>query len=300
MKLPRLFSYLAAFFLLLTLGVAGCNRQDRDSAPSAGEPVAAEVKTSAAYRQYFGTPPVVREGSCMALVGFLPSAREPEKVVPLPLFLFNPEQSQRLLIERLLSVEPEAAALAWVKNPFPEGTALRSLTVESQTARVDLSPHAARYSDRKQLLQMFQALGHSLIQFPEISRVLVTVGETPFPESPGNPYSPDSRDITSPGPPRLIGLAGSWEEGQQNPSEVSVYFDRPVEVREIRLNDASGNMVDGDFFRSIFDMAVVIHPRGGPVLEPGMPLTVHWLAVDPLNREGKGTDTLPLRQLEHP
>ncbi len=277
-----------AFFLLL-LTVVACTREEK-----AAEPLPGKVSATAAYEKYFGPPPAVLEGEAFAVTGFLPVADTPGKVRPIPLFMITKGRRPDLLISHLLAL-PEFSLPPGLVNPFPPGTRLESYSVQGDTAELTLSFPNNAANDMQGIVA---AISHSLAQFPEIRRVRVKAGGALLAGIPSEGVFPDPRDILAPEAPRPIAVVCSWEEGR--PREVSVFFDRPVTVQNIRLATGDGRSLAGDFYRSVFDMAVVIHPADPRQIAEGMPIIVDWQATDPLGRSGAGRDTFPLRHLDHP
>jgi hypothetical protein len=279
---------LLLFLSMALLLASGC-RKEEAKAPAGGV-----VTATATYEKYFGPPPAVLEGEAFAVAGFLPVVGTPGKVRPIPLFMITKGRRPDLLISHLLAL-PEFSLPPGLVNPFPPGTRLESYSVQGDTAELTLSFPSNAANDMQGIVA---AIGHSLAQFPEIRRVRVKAGGALLAGIPPEGVFPDPRDILEPEAPRPVAVVCSWEEGR--PREVSVFFDRPVTVQEIRLATADGRPLAGDFYRSVFDMAVVIHPDDPAQIADGMPVTVDWRAADPLGRAGAGRDTFHLRHLEHP
>jgi hypothetical protein len=95
----------------------------------------------------------------------------------------------------------------------------------------------------------------------------------------------------------LLALTGTWEKDEGVPVEVSVLFDRPVEVQNIRLLDEQGREMAGDYFRAMFDMAVVVHPSQPESIREGDPFTIIWQVTDGMKRSAAGEDVLPLKKI---
>ena len=112
-------------------------------------------------------------------------------------------------------------------------------------------------------------------------------------------YSPKMKDIADVGPPDLIMIAGMWGSGSGNLEEILVEFDRPVQVNSLRLHDEQDGKVGGDYFVSIFRMAVVVRPENPGGYREGEVLRVEWDVVNDLSRSSIGTNRLPIRRFEH-
>ncbi|MFA5516583.1 MAG: GerMN domain-containing protein [Desulfuromonadales bacterium] len=281
------------FLLLILPLLAACERREAENP-------AQRIEATEAYRTYFGPPPIVREGSCFALVGFLPLDGNPGQVKPLPFFLFveEPSRQMRLLIEHLLQL-PEHVLPPGLIAPFPAGATLETLTVRGEVAEVNLSFPGEAPTDPQIIQGIASALGHSLVQFPGILRVRISAGNSLLPHLPPEGFLPDPADVFQPEPPRPIGIAGVWENGS-GPEEVMLFFDRPVEVRSVQLTSEGGKPLDGDYFQSAFDMAVVVRPAAPASLAEGMPITVDFAVADSLERAASGRETFPLSRIEHP
>jgi hypothetical protein len=128
--------------------------------------------------------------------------------------------------------------------------------------------------------------------------VQVVAGGTLLPQQAERGFYPDPEAVMPPGLPRVLTVAGVWEEAVANPEEVSVFFDRPVGVEEVRVS-VDGRRLEGDYFTSVFDMAVVIRPQQPEKLREGLPVAVAWRVVDRLGRKGEGEKTFPLARVEH-
>lgn len=279
---------IAAILFLSLLPVLACTREEK-----AQEPLPGKVTATAVYEKFFGPPPAVREGEAFAVVGFLPLASGEGRVRPIPLFMIAAERRPDLLVSHLLGL-PASSLPPGVANPFPPGTHLVTYSRQGDTAIVDLSFPAGPL----RMQGIVSALGHSLVQFPEIRRVRVTADGTPLPGFSEEGYLPDPKDVLAPREPCPIGVAGTWEGGR--PEEVSVFFDRPVAVRSIRLTSERQGGLEGDYYRSVFDMAVVVHPADPEKITDGMPVTVEWQVADSLGRSGSGRETFRLRRIDHP
>ncbi len=78
-----------------------------------------------------------------------------------------------------------------------------------------------------------------------------------------------------------------------------VEFDRPIKVNSFKLSDASGEMIEGEYFTSIFQMAVIVHPENPELYKKGVRMHAEWEVVDYLGRIGQGSRTLPLHRYDH-
>ena len=283
-----------ALLLVAAVLASGCRRKEEKPAAKG------QVTASDAYRHSYGAPPTVEKGNVFAMVGYLPLAADPGKVTPLPLFLFSTQGHMLHLVKRLLSVDPSAAARIGVINPFPPGTGLRSLKQDGETMIVDLLIPPGWQPATGQMQQMQASLGFSLLQFPGVKQLSLRENGVPFPGLPDKPYVPDPAIVSPPGPPTLLGVVGSWAAHAVGPNQVSVFFDRPVTVEKLTLTTAKGKRIEGEQFRSIFDMALVVAPKDPTALREGMQLWVDWQVRDRQGRTAEGRTEVPLLRMKHP
>lgn len=270
----------------------GCQEQDKAPAHSSGR-----VEASSAYRAYFGDPPTVAEGTCFALVGFYPLAEDPTRVMPVPHFTFAEANRPQLLMGQVLQGgEPLGMERLFI-NPFPAGTRLDSLALSAGEAVADFSAELLRV--RPEMQQgLLASIGQTLLQFDEIQRVRVTVEGRPLPFAPSEWLQADEAAVVEPGPPGLL-QALLHDDEDAVPGEILVFFDRPVEVRSFRLEFPQGQPVKGEYFTSVFDMAVVLHPADPEGIAVGKEVFIAWKIVDGKGREGSGEGAWPLGHLSH-
>lgn len=258
------------------------------------EPVPGRVDANQAYLDAFGEPPVPARGVAFARVGYYPLRSVPEQVSAVPLFLFSRSNELSLLLDRLVDNPlpfPEAGPLY---NPFPAGSSLRVGPV-AETLELDLFlPQPA-----PELAAMAATLIETAGQFSAIHRVRLRLNGALWPEMPAAGFVPDPVRIVAPGPPQLLLVIGSWEPGAREPDEILVEFDRPISIDRFVIEDQSGNALEGEYFTSVFNMAVVLHPRQPSRFHEGMALRVSWQVTDQLGRQGTGTNSMPLRRTDH-
>ena len=257
------------------------------------------VRATGSYIEHFGEPPTVKEGTCYAQVGYYPLADAPGKLRPFPLFLFNPDKRLELVTEHLLHWGEGWDMGGVLLNPFPPGTQLVSVTREGDLVRVEISPEI-KWVEEPQRQAVINVLGLTLTQFEGVSRVMVIADGELLPDQAEKAFFPDVSVVAGPGEPLVLAVTGTWEEGSKDPEEVSIFFDRPITVEEVDLIDESGNPLQGEYYRSVFDMAVVLHPADPAAVTEGMPLKVAWKVSDRLGRKGAGEKTFKLKRLEHP
>ncbi|MCM2359065.1 MAG: sporulation protein, partial [Geobacteraceae bacterium] len=88
-------------------------------------------------------------------------------------------------------------------------------------------------------------------------------------------------------------------KGAKDVEEVSAYFDRPVEIKELLISDKEGRPFEGEVFHSVFDMAAVLKPKDPTIFKAGMPIKVRWKVVDKLGRMAEGDEEHSLDVKEH-
>ena len=90
-----------------------------------------------------------------------------------------------------------------------------------------------------------------------------------------------------------------WEKGTDNLDELLVEFDRPIKVNSFKLYNSSEVSIEGEYFTSIFQMAVVVLPGDKNLYKEGDVLRAEWDVVDIMGRTNSGSSTMPLRRYEH-
>jgi hypothetical protein len=277
--------------LLAFLLVSGCQRQQPDNESAAGQ-----VKASDAYLSWFGEPPAVSTGTAWALVGFFPLAAQADQVLPVPLFLFTPDHQPQLLLGKIMQGGTSLGLSQLAARPFPPGTALRPLIVKHRLAIEDFSKELFQPVDPAVHRGLLAAIAHTLVQFVDIQRVQVTVEGQPLP---GRGDLPVERTaVVEPGPPALL-QALVHEDADAVPGEVVVFLNRPVRLKSFRLEFPPGEQVPGQYFTSVFDMAVILHPQEPDRMQVGKEVFIGWHVVDMLGREGSGQSRLTLGRLAH-
>lgn len=281
-----------SLMLLLAAGLSGCQRQQADT-PAAG----GQVKASDAYRRWFGEPPAVAEGTAWGMVGFFPLAAEPGKVLPVPLFLFTAQNQAQLLLGKILQGGAYLYLPQLAENPFPPGTMVQAVTVVDGLAVADFSSELLQLADPGLRQGAFAAIAHTLAQLPDIERVRITVQGQPFPGAPGE-LPIDATSLVDPGPPAPL-QALLHEDDDAVPGEVVVFFNRPVRLKSFRLEYPPGEQVAGQYFTSIFDMAVILHPDNPDRMKVGSEVLIDWQVADLLERVNAGQTLLTLGILTH-
>ncbi len=72
-----------------------------------------------------------------------------------------------------------------------------------------------------------------------------------------------------------------------------------MKIESFTLEDAEGRKIRGDYFQSVFNMSVIIHPENAGRIREGMALRARWEVVDDLGRKGSGSGEFKLQRHEH-
>ena len=282
-------------FLLLVLSLAfvgmnGCNKKDLSSPPS--QP--GKVIATAAYEKSFGPAPITDKGLAYAFVIYFPSAKDPAKVVPFPFFSFDEASLKKVAVERLLS-GMDIGSYQGEFLTMPAGTRIASINEAQGTVTLTLNKEFSRAVADKTSESVVRAIDLTLRQFKGVSavRVLVEGSETPL------KVQVDESAILAPGPPRLLSVTAMRDKGAKDIEDVNAFFDRPVDVKELKLLSKDGQPFAGDLFHSVFDMAAVLKPKDPTQFKEGMPIKVRWKVVDKLGRQAEGDNVWLLEVKSH-
>lgn len=275
--------------LLGLLLIPGC--QETAETPAVAP---ARVFANPAYLEHFGQPPQPRRGIAYARVGYLPLREQPERVRPFPLFLFSDENQLSQVLQRLVGRELLLDPQGPMFHPFPPELTLQVGTPQQGALTLELGNVAAPEG----LLPAARALIETACQFPGVERVVILVAGEPLPGQPREGLAAEPTSIVAPGEPHPLMIAGMWEPGEAEPEEILFNFDRPVKVNRFVLNGSDGKPLAGEYFTSVFDMAVVFHPAG-PGLVEGSLLEAEWSVTDALGRSASGRSRYPLLRFEH-
>ncbi len=282
-------------FLLLILsfalaGMSGCSKKDLSSPSS--QP--GKIIASAAYEKSFGPVPLTDKGTAYAFVIYFPSAKDPAKVVPFPFFTFDEASLKKVAVERLLS-GMDIGSYQGEFLTMPAGAHIASLNESQGTVTLTLSKEFGRAVADKTSESVVRAIDLTLRQFKGVSavRVLVEGSETPL------KVKADESAILTPGPPRLLSVTAMRDKGAKDIEDVNAFFDRPVDVKELKLLSREGQQFPGDMFHSVFDMAAVLKPKDPSQFKVGMPIKVRWNVIDKLGRQAEGDNVWLLEVKEH-
>lgn len=255
------------------------------------------VEATEAYHKFFGVPPQGKAGRAYAAVGYLPSKDNPAKIGPLPIFLFTEESQMEKVLKKLVSGELITSDKQLYDNPFPEDLEILVNQIQGGTLVLDLV--TSQQWDDEVLSAGTIALMETALQFDEVEFVKVTLNGVLLPWIPAVGYQKRLDAVIDVPPPLLILMAGAWEKGQNEPEEILVEFDRPVKVNSFELYHLDGQKVEGEYFKSIFQMAVVVKPKAPELFQEGTSLRAKWDVVDELGRANSGIDTMKIKKLVH-
>lgn len=252
-----------------------------------------KVTATSAYEKHFGAAPMVDKGTAYAFVIYFPSSKYPGKVVPFPFFTFDEGSIKKVAVERLL-VGMDTGSYKGEFIPFASGISLTSLNDAQGTVTINFSKEPDKTAE--------SAIAHALVltlrQFNGVKDVRLQVEGK---ESLLNPSVKTANDsaVQPLSPPRLLSVTGMRDKGAKDIEEVDAFFDRPVDIKELKLLQQDGQQFAGDLYHSVFDMAGVLKPKQPSQLKDQMPIKVRWKVVDKLGRQAEGENVLPLEVKEH-
>jgi hypothetical protein len=271
---------------LALVWMVGCNKKETASQSSQ----TGKVIATPAYEKYFGGVPPVDKGAAYAFVIYFPSSREPGKVVPFPFFTFDEGSVRKVAVERLLS-GMETGSYQGEFLTAPAGSRIVSLNETQGTVILTLSkefasPDASQFvSALSQTLRQFKGVSAVSVKFEGSEKTLASKG--------------DDSSIIQPGPPRLLSVTAMKDKGAKEVEEVNAFFDRPVDVKELKLLAKDDKQYEGDLYHSAFDMAGVLKPKNRSQFTERMPIKVRWKVVDKLGRQAEGDNVWLLEVKEH-
>jgi germination protein M len=252
-----------------------------------------KVSATGAYEKYFGAAPTVDKGTAYAFVIYFPSSKEPGKVVPFPFFTFDEGSIKKVAIERLLG-GMDAGSYSGEFISLPTGTRLLAIDHDQETVTVNFSPELGKSAEAGTA----RAIALTLRQFKDVKSVRLQVNgkEGQFSDTARNA---DDTAVQQPSPPRLLSVSAMKDNGAKEIEELNAFFDRPVEVKELKMLSKDGQELAGDLYHSVFDMAGVLKPKDPSIFKERMPIKVRWKVVDKLGRQAEGDNVWLLELREH-
>lgn len=255
------------------------------------------VEATQAYEKSFGLPPQGKAGRAYAAVGYLPVKDKPDTFGPLPIFLFAEESQQEKVLSKLVSGDLVTSQNWIYYNPFPNDLEVTFNSKENGSLTIDLLTKEDWESN--DLHAGAIAIIETSLQFNDVQSVKVLLNGVAVPGTSESGFQMNRDLIIEVPPPTLILMAGAWEKGEETPEEILVEFDRPVKVEEFKLYHIDGTEVQGEYYKSMFQMAVVIHPKSPNLFRESTSLRAEWSVVDELGRANSGIDTMQLIRYEH-
>jgi hypothetical protein len=252
-----------------------------------------KVAATPAYEKYFGAAPSVDKGMAYAFVIYFPSSKTPGKVVPFPFFTFDEGSLRKVAIERLLG-GMDTGSYQGEFIAFPSGIRLIAINDDQGIVTVNLSKEL----DNTHEVAITRALALTLRQFKGVKDIRLQVEGKERPLSALVSNDVDSA-VQNPSPPRLLSVTAMSDKGADNIEDVNAFFDRPVDVKELKLLSKDGQPFAGDLYHSVFDMAAVLKPKDPAQFKERMPIKVRWKVVDKLGRQAEGDTVWLLEVREH-
>lgn len=252
-----------------------------------------KVIATSAFEKYFGAAPPVDKGTAYAFVIYFPSKKEPGKVVPFPFFTFDEGSIKKVAIERLL-VGMDTGSYQGEFIPFPSGSRLIAINDDQGAITADLSKELNAAAEAVTA----RALVLTLRQFNGVKNIRIMV-EGKASSLDALVKNIDDSAVQQPSLPRLLSVTAMRDKGAKNIEEVNAFFDRPVDVKELKLLSKDGQQFAGDLYHSAFDMAAVLKPKDPAQFKERLPIKVRWKVVDKLGRPAEGENVWLLEVKQH-
>lgn len=267
---------------------------------SKGEPPVKEkgaVTATKDYVRHFGPAPSVEKGTAFAFVIYFPSARERGKVLPCPFFSFDEASLKKVALAKLIGGLGDMKSYRGeVTQPFPQGARVLDVAQSDGLVTVNFSKELG--DGNKGALSepaVINALQLTLKQFPGVTRVVFQVEGKEVVAG----KEVDEGAVAPLSAPRLLSVTAMKDKGAGEVEEVDAFFDRPVQIRELKISGTDGKPFEGDIYQSVFDMAAVIKPKDHGQFTPGMPVSIRWSVIDKLGRSASGSGNVTLELKEH-
>jgi hypothetical protein len=251
------------------------------------------VIATPAYEKYFGAAPSVDKGMAFAFVIYFPSSNTSGKVVPFPFFTFDEGSLKKVAIERLLG-GMDTGSYQGKFIPFPGGSRLLAINDDQGAVTVNLSKELNASAEAATA----HAFALTIRQFKGVKDIRLQV------EGKESPLSALAKDVNEnaveqPSPPRLLSVTAMRDKGAKDIEDVNAFFDRPVDVKELKMFSKDGQPIAGDLYHSVFDMAAVLKPKDPSQFRERMPIKVRWKVADKLGRQAEGDNVWLLEVKQH-
>jgi len=281
--------------MLVFFSLTSCTKK-QEPAP------AKQVRVSAtkSYEKYFGPAPTTDKGTCYAFVIFFPSAKEPGKVLPFPFFTFDEASLKKVAAQRLAGGMADLKSYQGeILQPFPPGTHLLTLNDKDGVVTANFSTELGSVKpDATTARALANALALTLKQFSGVKEVRLQIDGK---ESDLDRLlqAADEGAVLQLSAPRLLSVTAMKDKGAKEVEEVNAFFDRPVDIKSLKLAGSDDKPFEGDIYQSVFDMAGVMKPKAPGAFKAGMPIKVSWNVTDKLGRSAAGESVVPLEVKEH-
>lgn len=274
--------------VLALIVMTACTKK-QESLPTKPTPVSA----TEAYIKYFGAAPTVDKGAAYAFVIYFPSKKDPGKVVPFPFFTFDEGSIKKVAVERLLG-SMDTGSYQGEFTPFPAETRLIAINDDNGTVTVNFSKELAAAANT----DFTPAIVLTLRQFKGVKNIRLQVEGK---ESPLSDVAKNSNEgfVQQPAPPRLLNVTAMREKEAKYIEDVNAFFDRPVDVKELKLLSKDGQPFAGELYHSVFNMAAVLKPKDPSQFKERMEIKVRWNVVDKLGRQAQGDSVWLLEVKQH-
>ena len=252
-----------------------------------------KVSATGAYEKYFGPAPTVDKGTAYAFVIYFPSSKEPGKVVPFPFFTFDEGTIKKVATERLLG-GMDTGSYSGDFISLPTGIRLLAINDDQGTVTVNFSQELEKSAE----VGTARAIALTLRQFKGVKDIRLRVEGK---ESPLSVIAKKADDtaVQQLSPPRLLSVSAMRDKGAKEIEELNAFFDRPVEVKELKMFSKDGQQLAGELYHSVFDMAAVLKPKDPSQFRERLPIKVRWKVVDKLGRQAEGDNVWLLEIKEH-
>ncbi|HBA86656.1 MAG TPA: sporulation protein [Geobacter sp.] len=278
--------------VIAVAALAACNSSKEPSVKEKGA-----VTATTDFVRHFGPAPSVEKGTAFAFVIYFPSAKEPGRVIPFPFFSFDQASLQKVALLKLIGGLGDMKSYQGeVSQPFPQGVRVLDVVQSKGVVTVNFSKELGNAKTGPLSRQdVVNALQLTLKQFKGVSRVAFQVEGKDV--APGK--RADESAVVQLSAPRLLSVTAMKDKGAASVEEVDVFFDRPVQIRELKITGTDGKPYLGDIYQSVFDMAAVVKVKDQGQFQPGKPVNVRWSVTDNLGRNGSGQREVMLELKEH-
>lgn len=224
---------------------------------------------------------------------YFPSNKEPDKVVPFPFFTFDEGSLKKVSIERLLG-GMNTGSYQGEFIQFPSGSNLIAINEDQETVTVNLSKEL----DTSAIESTARSVALTVLQFKAVKDVRIQIEGK---EIQLNLLAKNASEsaVQQPSSPRLLSVTAMRDKGAKNIEDVNAFFDRPVEVKELKIFSKDGQQFAGELYHSVFDMAAVLKPKDPSQFKERMEIKVLWKVVDKLGRQAEGNSVWSLEIKEH-